>query len=230
MFNKIKAYTIIVCLFITYAQNSSSRDLALNEYTHYNIGVDVGGTNTDAAIIGYGRDHKARVIATFKSTTTNEPAEGIENAMLGAFQKVPGLDKSKIHNVMLGTTHLLNAVVQAKGLNKTAVIRLGLPATTAIPPLTNWNRKLIEAIGGKGNIYIAHGGYEYDGTTISEIREEEIVKIAHDLKRKGINSAAITGVFAHVRPDQERQVMEILTREYPGLRCSLSLTISVVSV
>ena len=39
---------------------------------------------------------------------------------------------------MIGTTHFTNAVVEARRLAPTGVIRLGLPATEALPPMVDW--------------------------------------------------------------------------------------------
>ena len=92
------------------------------------IGVDVGGTNTDAALMD-GRT----VVDAVKSVTTEDPGLGI----IEAISKI--LDKTKIlpnqlEAIMIGTTQFTNAFVENKRLEKVAVVRLGHPATISVPP------------------------------------------------------------------------------------------------
>ena len=65
----------------------------------YKLGIDVGGTNTDAVLI----DEHLKVVADIKYPTSGDVYEGI----LGAVRKVlavSGVDKSQIRQAMLGTT------------------------------------------------------------------------------------------------------------------------------
>ena len=51
---------------------------------------------------------------------------------------------------MIGTTHFTNALVERQHLAPTAVVRLGLPATAAVPPLEDWPDDLRMALAGRG--------------------------------------------------------------------------------
>jgi N-acetylglucosamine kinase-like BadF-type ATPase len=66
--------------------------------SHLKIGIDVGGTNTDAVVV----DEDGQVIASTKSATTLDPSDGIAKALS---EVITGVDKSKITQAMLGTTH-----------------------------------------------------------------------------------------------------------------------------
>ena len=74
----------------------------------------------------------------------------------------------RVQAVMIGTTHFTNAVVEARRLAPTGVIRLGLPATEALPPMVGWPTSLRDALGG--DVRICHGGHEFDGRRISRGR------------------------------------------------------------
>ena len=91
------------------------------------IGVDVGGTNTDAVLVD-GRD----VLAEAKTPTTADVTGGISSAIRTLVES-SGVAASSVQAVMIGTTHFTNAVVEARRLAPTGVIRLGLPATEALP-------------------------------------------------------------------------------------------------
>jgi len=104
------------------------------------IGIDVGGTNTDAVLMD-----GMRVLAEVKTGTTADVTTGIVAALKGLVEQ-SGASASDVQAVMIGTTHFTNAVVEAKRLVPTAVVRLGLPATRALPPLVAWPARPRQAI------------------------------------------------------------------------------------
>jgi len=186
------------------------------------IGIDVGGTNTDAVVMD-----GPTVIAGVKAATTADVMTGVVNA-LKAVLEASKLDASAIDVVMIGTTHFTNAVVQRRDLAKTAAVRLGLPATASLPPMVDWPEDLKAAIGGIG--YLAHGGNEFDGRVISPLDEKELLGIAEDIKSRGINTIAITSVFSPVTGEFEKQAGEIFARALPGVHITLSSDIGRIGL
>lgn len=178
------------------------------------IGIDVGGTNTDAVLMD-GRT----VLAEAKTTTTSDVTSGIVTAIT-ALRGRHMFDPPAIDAVMIGTTHFINALVEASRLTRTAVIRLCLPATTAVPPLIDWPERLTDAIGG--HVYMCHGGHEFDGRAISELDPAELRRVAADLVDKQVRSVAISSVFSPVNAEFELRAADILATEVPGLHVSLS--------
>src|SRR5438876_8128250 len=178
------------------------------------IGIDVGGTNTDAVLMD-GR----RVVGWAKSPTTRDVSSGITNALTALLNQTQ-IEPGQISAVMLGTTHFTNAVVERKSLSRTAVIRIGLPATAALPPFVDWPEDLREAIGGVS--YLVHGGYEFDGRPIAPLDDAELRDAAHKIRDAGINCVAISSVFSPVNPDHEKHAADLFASEIPGARISLS--------
>lgn len=166
------------------------------------IGIDVGGTNTDAVLM----DGKV-TLAGVKKSTSPDVTTGIVDA-IAALRTERDFAGSDIDAVMIGTTHFINALVQAQRLAPTAAVRLGLPATKALPPLVDWPGVLTEAIQARS--YLAHGGYEFDGRPISPLDEDELRGIAADMKAHGVRSVAISSVFSPVNHDLEVRAAEIL--------------------
>lgn len=186
------------------------------------IGIDVGGTNTDAVIMN-GPD----VIAGVKSATTADVMSGVVNALRDVLA-ASGMEASAVDFVMIGTTHFTNAVVQRRDLAQTAAVRLGLPATASLPPMVDWPEDLKQAIGN--HAYLAHGGNEFDGRVISPLDEEELLKIAADIKAKGIDTIAITSVFSPVSTDFEKRAGDIFEKALPGTHITLSSEIGRIGL
>jgi N-methylhydantoinase A/oxoprolinase/acetone carboxylase beta subunit len=178
------------------------------------IGVDVGGTNTDAVLVD-GRD----VIAEAKTPTTPDVTAGIV-AALRSVVETSGVEVARVQAVMIGTTHFTNAVVEARRLAPTGVIRLGLPATAALPPMTGWPAPLRAALGE--HVHLCHGGHEFDGRRISAVEPDELRRVAADFAGKGIATVAISSVFSPVNAEAEQEAAEVIAAELPAAAISLS--------
>ena len=179
------------------------------------IGIDVGGTNTDAVLMD-GR----QTLGAVKHATTPDVTTGIVQAIQD-LRRGHHFEGEQITAVMIGTTHFINALVQAKRLAPTAALRLGLPATKALPPLVDWPEGLKNAINARS--YLAHGGYEFDGRPISPLEPEELRLHAADMKAHGIRSVAISSVFSPVNHDLEVRAAEIIA-EVLGNDVAISLS------
>jgi N-methylhydantoinase A/oxoprolinase/acetone carboxylase beta subunit len=178
------------------------------------IGIDVGGTNTDAVVMD-----GSRVLAGVKSPTTPDVMSGVVAALKSAL-RASGLSPEAVGVVMIGTTHFTNAVVQRRDLAPTAAVRLGLPATASLPPMVDWPEELRSAIGN--HVYLAHGGHEFDGREISALNEAELLKIAEDIKKKGVRLVPVASVFSPVNADCETRAGDVLAKALPGVHVTLS--------
>lgn len=188
----------------------------------YRLGVDVGGTNTDAALL----DERLQVIHTVKVPTTEDVESGIFEAIAKVVEE-SRIERSDIGYAMLGTTHCTNAIVERKRLNKVGVIRIGKPATTSIPPFTDWPKDLREKIEVASTI--VSGGYEFDGRLIAELNREEVSKFCREIKRS-VESIAISGVFAPVNKEQEETVANWVREELEDIPISLSSEIGSIGL
>lgn len=187
----------------------------------YRIGIDVGGTHTDAVLL----DENNQVVSQTKASTTTDVTTGIYDAMHEVIT-VADVPREKIHYAMLGTTHCTNAIVERKGLNKIAVVRIGAPATLAVKPLVGVPEDLRIALGK--HVYLVRGGHEFDGREISSLDEEHLYKIAQEVKGE-VDSVAITSVFSPVSTIHEERARDIFTQVL-GSDVAISLSSEVGSV
>jgi len=178
------------------------------------IGIDVGGTNTDAVLM-----KGTQVIGWVKTPTTPDVTSGITTVLKNLLAETKA-DPANITGVMIGTTHFTNAVVERKRLMPTAAIRIGLPATSSLPPMVDWPPDLRETIGD--HKYLVHGGHEFDGRLISSLDEAEVRQVVRDIKSKGIRAIAVSSVFSPVNAEHEQKVAEIVRAEIPDASITLS--------
>src|SRR6516225_1990934 len=119
------------------------------------IGIDVGGTNTDAVVIEDGQ-----IAVAVKAPTSEDVTSGILDAF-GRLKATGGLSGERIDAVMIGTTHFMNAVVQRRHLTKVGALRLGMPASASLPPFCDWPPDLARLV--EGGVWMVEGGHEYYG-------------------------------------------------------------------
>lgn len=186
------------------------------------IGIDVGGTNTDAVVMD-GRI----VLSAIKAATTEDVTSGVRNALDLAIAEA-GVARDRIVHVMIGTTHFTNAVIERKHLAPVAAIRLGLPAAACLPPMVDWPADLRAAVGGHG--YMLRGGYEYDGRVLSELDTDGLDAVAEEIAAKNIGAAAITGIFGPINDRMERRARDRLLSRLPDLRIVLSSEIGRIGL
>ena len=177
------------------------------------LGIDVGGTNTDAVVLEKSTG-TAKVLASVKTTTTGDITSGVRKAIRLVLLKLEDrVSEVDIQQVNIGTTHFVNAVVQGKNLAKVSVIRLCGTASKRVPPFSDFTDGLAEKI--KGSIFMASGGCQFDGQEISSVVEAEIISYLNLLKDRDEKNIVVAGIFSPVRQDQEIYVVELIAKHYP---------------
>ncbi|RLM27326.1 hydantoinase subunit beta [Brenneria alni] len=188
----------------------------------YRLGIDVGGTNTDAAIL----DTDLRCIATAKCPTSDDIYSGIRQA-ISQVVELSGIQPQEIRYAMLGTTQCTNAIVERKGLNRVGLLRLSLPSSDGIPPLFDWSDEWRQTLGP--HFYQLHGGYEFDGKEIHAVMFDEVMAACEKM-RGNVDSVAICGVFSPVNSAQEQRVADWISDALPDVSLSLSYRIGNIGL
>ena len=177
------------------------------------IGVDVGGTNTDAVLMDRGN-----LVASVKVPTSPDVTSGIVASLAELLSHLP--PDGRVDAVMVGTTHFTNALLEQRNLSPTAVVRLSLPATQLLPPLVDWPRGLKDAVGGL--TYMVGGGHEFDGREISALDQDAIREAVREMRRQSVRAVAISGVFSPVNNAHEIEAAALIREEAPDFRVCLS--------
>ncbi len=182
----------------------------------YIIGVDIGGTNTDAVLV----DQNEKIIGVVKTSTTEDISIGFSLALKQLLEQ-SAIAPEQIQNLLLGTTHATNAILQKKDLFRVGVIRIAGQRPEALPVAFSWPKDLKDAvIGGEETI---NGGFECHGGTLTPLCKNEMIQAIERLIEKQVDSIAIVGVFSPLNGSQEK-VVGTVVREIAGDTFPISLS------
>ena len=154
------------------------------------LGIDVGGTHTDAVLI----DDKG-IKSTFKAKTDTQ---NLLHTVTTALKEVTsGVDVKKIKNINLSTTLSTNAIIENK-LEKTALF------ISSGPGIDPENFRI-----GK-NTYIINGSINHRGTEILKLDESTLEKCIKESVKDGIKVFAAVTKFSTRNSIQESKISESL--------------------
>jgi N-methylhydantoinase A/oxoprolinase/acetone carboxylase beta subunit len=177
------------------------------------IGIDVGGTNTDAVLL-----EDESVAAAVKTPTTPDVTTGITRALAELVERAPGARAAEA--AMIGTTHFTNAVVQRRDLGRVAAVRVGLPSGASLPPFVDWPEDLAELV--RAEVVMLEGGHEFDGRPLVPFDTRGMRAAARRIRDAGIRSVAIAAVFSPLNASCEEEAAAILRDECADVAITLS--------
>jgi len=184
------------------------------------LGVDVGGTFTDAVLLDGERIHTAKLPTT---------ADDQSRAVIAAVEAVlgqAGASGSAVESFAHGMTVGTNALLEERG-SRTALI-----ATRGFSDLLEIGRQdrphLYRLCAPKpAPLVDAELRFEADERTgpdgvIAPLADEEPERLAGLLRESGAESVAICLLFSYLDPGHEQRIGAHLRRELPGLHVSAS--------
>ncbi len=187
----------------------------------YIIGVDVGGTNTDIALL----DTSGRLIASCKEPTSAPVHSAIQSGVMKVLLQAKVLP-GQVYSLAVGTTHALNALLEAKGLSKVALIRVA-SNNPLLKPCAGWSQNLKEAV--LLGYETVQGGYECDGSPIDELNINEAKDAIRRLIDKGAQNFAVSSPFSCLQDKQEQEMKELIQKELSCVAPLDSCTITLSS-
>ena len=175
------------------------------------LGVDTGGTYTDAVIL----EDEERVIAFSKALTTHSDLSlGIGSAIKKAV-KQRNTAPEKISLVSLSTTLATNALVEGQG-DRVALVMIGFQDSDLE------KHSIFDALKGDPFLVI-EGGHNYAGFEESRLAKNKLSKWVSEIK--GVSAYAVCSQFAVRNPEHELEAARII-RKLTDRPVSLSHQIS----
>jgi N-methylhydantoinase A len=197
---------------------------------NYRVGIDVGGTFTDLVLF----DEQGRIKIAKAPSTPEDASIGIENSLIKA-----GIDLHEVSFLSHGATIGANTVIENKGVRTAIVttkgfgdlieIRKGARAPT--DPLDMYDLQMDlpqDYVGGYSPLVESPFRFEvtervnYEGNTIRDLNEDEVRRIAREIRDSDVNAVAICYLFSFVNPKHEQRTAEILRQMLPEVCISVS--------
>lgn len=175
-------------------------------------GVDIGGTFTDVIIF----DENSGEISVEKTPSTpSNPANGVLNGLQKTDTDIADLDFFS-HGSTVGTNALIErdlprtGLITTKGFRDVHEIRDGTKEDiwdayedVAPPYVKRRDRLEVEE------------RIDYSGNVVTPLNEEDVREAIRTLKKRGIQTVAISLVNAYVNGDHEAQIEQIVREEHP---------------
>ena len=162
------------------------------------LGVDTGGTYTDAVIL----EGEERVVSFSKALTTRSDLSlGIASAIEKAVEQ-ENIDPEKISLVSLSTTLATNALVEGQG-DRVALVMIGFKDSDLE------KHSIFDALSGDPFL-VADGGHNYAGFEKNPLDKNKLANWVSAVK--GVSAYAICSQFAVRNPEHELEAAEIIRR------------------
>jgi N-methylhydantoinase A/oxoprolinase/acetone carboxylase beta subunit len=169
------------------------------------IGIDVGGTTTDAVIVDGNKVVKTAYVPT--------DHDNLLKCLLGALDElVAGVDTAKVERVVLSTTLITNMIAEGK-TDPVALVLIPGPGTNP----KDYNL---------GESIILDGAIDFRGSEIDQLREAQIRDAASQIKDKGLSRVAVVGKFCQRNHSHELKAGEILAAGLPEAHIELGHKVS----
>ena len=208
---------------------------------HY-IGIDIGGTFTDCAVL----DAAGRIVATAKAPSTpDDPAEGVLDAIRGAAETLetsPSGLLADCRHLIHGCTIATNAVVERDGVATGLITTKG--HEDAIPI-----GKVMQKVAGRSEREMIHQSHldkaeppivdrrmirgvserlDRSGEVVVAMDEEEAARAAGALVADGARAIAVCFLWSFLNGEHERRVRERIARDHPGIYVTTSSELAPV--
>ncbi len=184
------------------------------------LGVDVGGTFTDAVLIDGGDVHTAKA-----PTTPGDESAGVMRA-IAAVRRRAGADPAAVEVFAHGMTVGTNALLEERGARTALIATRGFADLLEIgrqtrPDLYRLCTPKPAPLVEPDLRFEADERIGPDGV-VSALGAEEPERLARLLRDSGAESIAICLLFSYLDPSHERRIAEHLRERLPGVHVSAS--------
>ena len=189
----------------------------------YRVGIDIGGTFTDFAILSEG---DGRLFIHKQLTTPDDPAQSVLSGVPRLLEKA-AVAPDEIVAVVHGTTLITNSIIERRGAKTAMLVTEGfgdmldiarerrydmydLTITYPVPLVPRGlRREIVERMGP-------------DGVPRVPLSREAVIAALEELVDQDVAAVAVCFLNSPANPSHERQVAEIAAEHFPQLFVSTS--------
>jgi N-methylhydantoinase A len=175
------------------------------------IGVDIGGTFTDAVAI----DEGGRITSAKALSTPGRLADGV----MAAVERL-GVALDQVESFTHGTTAGLNAFLERRGARVALLTTQGFRDVYEIgranrPVMYDVRYRPPAPLVPRRHVFEVPERLAYDGSVVAPVDEAAVRRLAEGLD--GFDAVAVCLLHAHANPSHERRVAEVIASVGPDL-------------
>ena len=183
------------------------------------VGVDVGGTFTDVAVVDAGRLLVAKTL-----TTAGDPSVG---TLDGVRSILDGPTPVQATTLVHATTLVTNGILERRGARVGLITTAGFRDVLEIGrepryDLFDLNLDKPAPLVPRSRRFEVRERVLADGEISAPLDTDDVRRAARQLREAGCEAAAVVLLHAYRNPAHERQAAAILRDEFPGIDVSLS--------
>jgi len=189
------------------------------------IGIDVGGTFTDATLIN---GTTGRVYSAKAFTTARDRSLGVIEAIRAVIAEA-GADPASVGEVVHGSTTGTNALIERTGAKTGLLVTAGFRDVLEIGRVMRPMEGVYDMSVDRPRPLVprhlcleARERIGPHGEVIAELDESSVEQGCDAFARHGVETVAICFLFSFLNPAHEQRAAEIIARQLPGVAISQS--------
>jgi N-methylhydantoinase A len=192
----------------------------------FRLGVDVGGTFTDAVLIS---EETGEINIAKVPSTPRDPSIGFLAAVNQILSKA-NTQAPNISYLVHGTTVATNALIEGKSPKTAFITTEGFRDLLEIgrqirPSLYDIHFEKLKPLVPRDLCFEVPERLDATGKVLLELDESRMAEIAQKLEKQNIRSAAICFLHSYVNPSHEERAEQILRKHAPNAVLSVSSSI-----
>jgi N-methylhydantoinase A len=192
----------------------------------FRLGVDVGGTFTDAVLIS---EETGEINIAKVPSTPRDPSIGFLAAVHQILSKA-NTQAPNISYLVHGTTVATNALIEGKSPKTAFITTEGFRDLLEIgrqirPSLYDIHFEKLKPLVPRDLCFEVPERLDATGKVLLELDESRMAEIAQKLEKQNIRSAAICFLHSYVNPSHEERAEQILRKHAPNAVLSVSSSI-----
>lgn len=189
------------------------------------VGVDIGGTFTDAALSVAGALSTCKVLTNYA-----QPEQAIIDAIVEVASQA-GVELSAIEQVIHGTTLVTNSLIERRGAKLAFITTTGFRDVIEMRSENRFeqydlNVQLPKPLVPRQDRFTLNERVAANGSVLLQTSPEEIAQLAKHVVDAGYESVAIGFIHAYANSAHEQQMAEAIRALAPQLPISLSSVVS----
>ncbi len=193
----------------------------------YRLGVDIGGTFTDAVLMNLatGEFRTSKV-----STTPQDPSQGFLHAIERLVSEA-AINPQEIAQIVHATTVATNAIIENKVARSAFITTRGFRDVLEIqrqirPSLYDLFFDKPAPLIPRYLCYEVTGRMTPEGEVYQALNEEEVRQVVRQIRKNGVEAIAVCFLHSYINPAHEKRTGEIIREEFPEVYLTLSSEIN----